>query len=221
MTEAEWLACGNPIPMLEFLRGKRLGCGDRKRRLFSCACCRRIWRLLPAEETRNAVETAERYADGAVTDEELCKADGFPARGREQLSRLDWVAVWAAHGAATRAAHAVQAASYAVQAVVLSAGSDECAGVAERSAQAALLRDLMANPFRPFSLKPSWLRWNEACLGKLAQSIYEERAFDRLPVLADALEEAGCSDADVLAHCRQPGAHVRGCWVVDLLLGKS
>jgi hypothetical protein len=56
---------------------------------------------------------------------------------------------------------------------------------------------------------------------QLAESIYTDRAFDRLPILADALEEAGCDNADILAHCRQGGEHARGCWVLDLLLGKS
>jgi hypothetical protein len=65
------------------------------------------------------------------------------------------------------------------------------------------------------------LTWNDGIVIKLAQAIYEERAFDRLPILADALEEAGCSDTEILAHCRGPGPHVRGCWVVDLLLGKE
>jgi hypothetical protein len=70
-------------------------------------------------------------------------------------------------------------------------------------------------------LHPSWLRWDDGTIPKLAQAIYDERAFDHLPVLADALEEAGCANADILAHCRGPGEHVRGCWVVDLLLGKE
>jgi hypothetical protein len=65
------------------------------------------------------------------------------------------------------------------------------------------------------------LTWNDRCVGKLAQAIYDEQAFDRLPILADALEEAGCTDADILNHCRSGGEHVRGCWVVDLVLGKS
>ncbi len=68
---------------------------------------------------------------------------------------------------------------------------------------------------------PSWLAWNDGAIRKIAQTIYDARAFDRLPLLADALEDAGCTDAAVLSHCREPGEHVRGCWVVDLLLGKS
>ncbi|MFO0797467.1 MAG: hypothetical protein U0804_08310 [Gemmataceae bacterium] len=80
------------------------------------------------------------------------------------------------------------------------------------------IRDILGNPFRPVALDPAWR--TEAVVG-LATGIYADRAFDRLPVLADALEDAGCADADVLGHCRGPGPHARGCWVVDLLLGKT
>jgi hypothetical protein len=90
-----------------------------------------------------------------------------------------------------------------------------------RAAQCLLLRDVVGNPFHSVYVEPARLVWNDGTLVKLAQGIYDERAFDRLPVLADALEEAGCHNADILSHCRQPGEHVRGCWVVDLLLGKK
>jgi hypothetical protein len=83
-----------------------------------------------------------------------------------------------------------------------------------------LIRDIFQNLFRPVAVDPSWLAWNDGTVVKLAQAIYDDRAFDRLPILADALEEAGCDNADILAHCRQTGEHVRGCWVVDLILGK-
>ena len=86
---------------------------------------------------------------------------------------------------------------------------------------AAVLLSDMFNPFRPAPVENSWLVWNDAAIPKMAQTIYDAPAFDRLPLLADALEEAGCADADILSHCRTPGEHVRGCWVVDLLLGKS
>jgi hypothetical protein len=91
----------------------------------------------------------------------------------------------------------------------------------EPSHQLALLHDVFGNPFRPLDLYPTWLAWNGGTIPKLAQAIYDERRFADLPILADALEEAGCDNADVLAHCRSEGQHVRGCWVVDLLLGKS
>ena len=79
------------------------------------------------------------------------------------------------------------------------------------------IHDVLGNPFQHLSLKPSWLAWNDSAIPKMAQAIYDARAFDRLPQLADALEAAGCTDAAILSHCRTPGEHVRGCWVVDLL----
>ncbi len=91
----------------------------------------------------------------------------------------------------------------------------------ERGVQAELLRDCLGNPFCPVSIDPAWLMWKEGAIRKLAQAIYDDRAFDRMPTLADALEEAGCDNANILEHCRSGGPHVRGCWVVDLLLGKE
>jgi hypothetical protein len=88
----------------------------------------------------------------------------------------------------------------------------------ERAAQISLLRDIFGSPFRPVTLDPSWLT---STVTALAHGIYADRAFDRLPILADALQDAGCDHPDVLAHCRGPGPHARGCWVVDLILGKS
>jgi hypothetical protein len=93
----------------------------------------------------------------------------------------------------------------------------------ERAVQAALLRDIVGNPFvrRKVRLLPAWRTWNGGAVSKLAQAIYLERALERLPILADALEEAGCTSAEILDHCRKPGVHVRGCWVLDQLLGKA
>jgi hypothetical protein len=98
---------------------------------------------------------------------------------------------------------------------------------AEKPIQVALIRCIFGNPFRPVGVDPAWLAWNPGTIVKLAQAAYEERELPsgyldrtRLAVLADALEEAGCTNTDVLDHCRQPGDHARGCWVLDLLLGK-
>jgi hypothetical protein len=87
--------------------------------------------------------------------------------------------------------------------------------------QLDLLRDIFGNPSRSVPVDPSWLAWNDRTVLKLAQAIYAEQAFDGLPILADALEEAGCVSSDLLAHCRSAGPHVRGCWVVDCLLGQE
>ncbi|WP_439623788.1 hypothetical protein [Gemmata sp.] len=80
-----------------------------------------------------------------------------------------------------------------------------------------LVHEFFGNPFRPVALDPAWCT---STVVALARGIYDERAFDRMPILADALQDAGCDSADVLTHCRGPGPHARGCWVVDLVLGK-
>jgi hypothetical protein len=105
------------------------------------------------------------------------------------------------------------------------------ATVAEKQYQVAVLRDVFGDPFRPVpagSAQRRWrkqwetfLTWSNATIPQLARAVYDERRFDRLPVLADALEEAGCSDAAILSHCREPAPHVRGCWVVDAILGPA
>jgi hypothetical protein len=89
---------------------------------------------------------------------------------------------------------------------------------AEAETLAVLLRCFFGNPFRPVAVDPAWLTETVVAL---AEGIYQEWAFDRLPVLADALEEAGCDSDNILTHCRQPGEHVRGCWVIDLLTGRK
>jgi hypothetical protein len=87
---------------------------------------------------------------------------------------------------------------------------------------APLLRDIIGPlPFRLVVIDPAWLVWNDAIVKRMVEDIYEERAFDRLPLLANAMEEAGCGNDDILSHLRSGGLHVRGCWVVDLILGKS
>ena len=91
----------------------------------------------------------------------------------------------------------------------------------ERAVQSDLLRCIFGTLFRPVVLNPLWLAWNDGAIQKMAHVIYADRTFDRLPLLADALEDAGCTDSAILGHCRDGGEHVRGCWVVDLLLGKQ
>jgi hypothetical protein len=96
------------------------------------------------------------------------------------------------------------------------------ARAAERAVQCGLLRDIVANPFAtPRPIDAAWLRWNDCTVVRIATGIYEERAFERMGVLADALLDSGCDNEDILVHCReQEGVHARGCWVIDLLLGK-
>jgi hypothetical protein len=203
MTEQEWLSCTDPRSMLEWLRTSgRLS--ERKARLFAVACCRRIWPRLTDERSRMAVEVAERYADGAATNRELrfafsCAADAYAFVAASHTADAQ-----AAAGAANTARpEAHYHGSY----------------MTPREEHPKLLRELFGPlPFRKVHIDPPCL--TPAVL-TLAQAIYEGRQFQDLPILADALEEAGCSDPDILAHCRGPGPHVRGCWLLDLLLGKT
>ena len=226
MDEGEWLACADPQKMLEFLRGK---VSDRKLRLFASACARRLWRLLTEEESRRAVEVAERFTDGRASADHLAEAEESADEATIAVYGTAEADVSAAFYAADAASWAAtgdpeKAATFAVQAV-----SDACLReryrVVERAAQAALLRDVLGNPFRPAAISPAW---QTPTVVALAQAASDERELPagtldttRLAVLADALEEAGCTDPDLLIHLREKGPYVRGCWVVDLLLGKE
>jgi hypothetical protein len=211
MTEAEWLR----EPYLpEHLWQLRRLLRSRQYRLFACACCRRIWDELD-EPSRRAVEVAERFADRRATAKELAEA-------RPRASPVSARA--AAHYACGPTAEIIGCAS-ATAFHALTAewrGLENWRPVVEqaRQAQNALLRDVLGNPFRRPAIDPAWLHAQDGAAVKLAEAVYEGRAFERLPVLADALEEAGCTDADLLGHCRGGGEHVRGCWVVDLVLGR-
>jgi hypothetical protein len=217
MTEAEWAECQDPGPMLEFLQGK---VSDRKLRLFACGCCRRVWDLLRDERNRKAVEAVEAFADGCVKRQALESVAAAADRAIGPVSLDSQAAEYAATASAVAAGlgpvDQVAAAAATAAAVVevnwLPLKWDE------EARQADLLRCIAGNPFRPVPVAPAW-RTADAL--RLAQAIYDERAFDRLPILADALEEAGATDAPLLGHLRGPGPHVRGCWAVDLLLGKG
>jgi hypothetical protein len=235
MTEAEWDAGGDPTPMLDFLR--RAGkASDRKLRLFACGCCRRIWPLLTDDRGRRAVEVAELLADLLAEDgvrsdarREAQRASG--SRGVERLPRIpkgERRAASAAYWAVAREVDEAvgQTPPLAIDAVVWQAGGPEGCDwrslqARERMCQAALLRDLYGPlPFRGVRIDTSWLAWGGATVRRLAEVIYQELRFEDLPVMADALLDAGCDNEELLAHCRSGGVHVRGCWVLDALLGR-
>jgi hypothetical protein len=221
MNEAEWRTCTDPDRMLRRLRGRA---SPRKLRLFAAACCRRAWHLLPYKRSRKAVETIERYADGAAEAKELVCAREAAGAAARRYSAYSHPAVGLAAEAVAQAAtpHSRDALTCARSAALALAVDDSAAWAAERAAQAMLLRDLFgAPPFGPVDIPPAWVRWNGGTVRRLAQGIYRDHRFEDLPVLADALEEAGCSDADLLAHCRGQGPHVLGCWALDLLLAKK
>jgi hypothetical protein len=210
MDEPQWLACADPDRMLTFLQDT---ISARKLRLFACACCRLIEDVL-GEELRRALEVAERYADGL--------ADIRERKAALQAVRHVVLGKWLGYRkqAVDRAlAHRPRdAARFASRLASLPDGRDGYSTY--RAVQAGLLRDIVGNPFRRTQFDPLW-RGGDGAPSRLAEAAYRERRFDLLPVLADALEEAGCSSAEILDHCRRPGAHVRGCWVVDQVLGRT
>ncbi len=230
MTEAEWLAAKDPDPLLDFLQEQPEPMSERKARLFAAACCRRVWDLLPNDHCRAAIAVIERYADGAACVLELAsaRASTLSAAGRGPAAAAAWAVHWSASRRVVPALWNVCAsAAGAATRVAVDAGAARtaqawnAASAAVAREQADLLREVFGNPFRTIALAPDWLAWHGGIVRKLALAIHDEEAFDRLPVLADALEEAGCMDAAILSHCRRPAEHVHGCWLVDLLLQKS
>jgi hypothetical protein len=211
MSEAEWLACQDPDAMLRFLRGRA---SDRKLRLFACACCRSVWGRLLDPRSKRVVETAERFADGLADCDELNEAQAAAVEVDLAQYGIDYDALASAAWATSFTGLLTEdAAAEAATSVARSeSGTRVCC---------ELLRDVFGNPFRPAPLDPTWLAWQGGTVPRLAQATYDGRAFERMPVLADALEDAGCTDAAILSHCRSGGEHARGCWVLDLLLGKE
>jgi hypothetical protein len=218
MTEEEWRTSTEPEAMFTQL-GRLKMRAARPWRLFACACCRRIWERIPPK-SRKAVEVAEAFAEGKATDAERARA--MLAAG---LSHHPAAA--AARQTATPTRYIVadtrSARDSAARAVAqMFRRNDEYlqAFVAECAAQAELVREVFGNPFRQVAVDPAWLAAGGRAVSRLAEAILEERAFERMPVLGDALEEAGCADAEMLAHCRGPGPHVLGCWLLDWVLGR-
>ncbi len=194
MTEAEWLAASDPRPLLEFLRGNA---SERKLRLLGCARCDLI-----NPDPNNTAE-AVRFADGLMTVDEIRAVWAttsnlpwsWPERGYE------WASVLPAPPDHRE---------------LDPAGFDAVVALLTRFCCA--LRDIFGNPFCPITFSPSW-RTDTAV--SLARTMYDSRDYSAMPILADALQDAGCDSPDLLDHCRDPnGTHVRGCWVVDLVLEK-
>lgn len=279
-----WTACSDPTPLLAFLKNKAT---DRKWRLFSVACCRRIGHLITDQRCRNAVEVAEKFADGQTTEEQLALARIATDEVEREAKHAEWCAeaeanfcltveycricsvlyaVCAARAAVNLKANepdggdeegswcfaiaalksAARSAALAMPGKGTSKDIAEAASVAESQIQSIIIQDIFGHligpltkisawlPYRDgtsrwsllpservISLDPSWLLWADGVVVKLASGIYEEQAFHRLPILADALLDAGCNNEDIIIHCRQTGLHHRGCWVLDLILSKE
>jgi hypothetical protein len=170
-----------------------------------------LGRFLQDERRRRPIEAAELFADGLITLG-LMEAAAYPVP-----VAVNWVTNRDAFSAAVQAAHAASFALAAQQ----EDSSRRSRWDTERTAQSDWLRCIVGSPFHPVAVDPGWLGWNQGTVPRIAQCIYQERAFGCLPILADALEDAGCADPQILHHCRQPGEHAHGCWAVDALLGKQ
>jgi hypothetical protein len=205
--EAEWLTSTDPTPMLKFLRGK---VSDRKLRLFVAGCCYVDYRpstVIPA------YDVVQEFADGRTTLDDAPKhllTLGSTNELAWPKRPFQWAAIFISRCPTSEDA------------------DEEDEGYPMATKIPPIMRDVFGNPFRPVSLDPGWPQWNGGTVTKIAQAIYDERQLPsghldttRLAILADALEDAGCDQPDLLDHLRGPGPHVRGCWVVDLLLGKE
>jgi hypothetical protein len=221
MTEAEWLTSTRPPVMWQAVNESfrtdwpHAGRTARKRVLFGAACCRLVWPLIEADERcRRYVEYLERQfdEDAALPNsdvEELVgdvrDAASYPDDGNPLEQSV--------------AANLVYDATQPAMVIGYLLGSLQGWGDPGLRARqiADVMRDIVGNPFRPTAFDPAW---RTSTVAALAEGMYTDRAFDRLPILADALEDAGCDAAELLAHLRGDGSHARGCWALDLVLEK-
>ncbi|WP_238602581.1 hypothetical protein [Fimbriiglobus ruber] len=235
MTETEWLTNADSNQFEDFLRGT---VSYRKLRLFAVACFRPFSHLCTDVRSQNALRTSEEYADGMVELYALISAhlyatdvlDNVPAPASDtyhyavdaayfavQLARpsllfrdgevdIDPIDVFRlTDGISYLSGHAKN--NFGIDATFDKAVLQK--GIAiEKERQCRLLRDIFCNPFRPVAIEPEW---STSTVVSLAEGIYAEKAFDRLPILADALQDAGCDNENILSHCRGEGPHVRGC----------
>ncbi len=232
-TEAEWETCTSTGRLVAFVRNRL---GARKPRLLACAGVRQVWPVLAHAGMRQAVEAGERNADGELTDPELSLAQeaAWQAMGRPDLAAFAAMAS-TLQDAALAAREAVMHAGTAAAKVAAAAAGKVPAGQASvtwealadperRAADAAwqtlgtLVRCSAGNPFRPAAIDPAVRAWRDGLLVATARRMYESRDFGEMPVLADMLEDAGCREPQVVAHCRGPGPHARGCFAVDRIL---
>jgi hypothetical protein len=221
MTEAEWVraddrAINEAVFRLDL----------RRQRLLAAAACRALGKWIDFPDAHAALATIEAFADTGKTKVALRRARQAIARLRDDLYFRPARGVQKVDGGVVVALFTIQVAAsenavsgtvgQAVEALVYAEGIPKA--VARRHLHGSY-RDVIGNPFRPVSFDPAW-RTSTAVA--LATQMYDSRDFSIMPILGDALQDAGCENADVLAHCRDPkGTHVRGCWVVDLILGKS
>jgi hypothetical protein len=200
MTEAKWAACKNPDQLLDYHRMKK---DPRRLRLLAAGCVRLLVTPNTPALAEEILDVVERYADGAAT-----RAEFLAARKAIRTALKDKTQEPAVLAMKCLGDDAMEGMTVTVVHARRRNGAAQC----------GLIRCVCGNPYRPAAFDPAWLT---STVVALAQGIYDGRAFDRLPILADALQDAGCEDARVLGHCRGQEPHARGCWVVDGLLRRG
>lgn len=213
--DTPWWNSGDAQSLVEALKGS---ISERKLRLFACARCRTFWPLLSDARSRNAVETAERLADQRASEDEraltmelACEAASIEEFEDPEDDETHLAAVAAAYASHSLWDDAYVAAHSTASPLVIPDPEGEALAIAQ-------LRDIIGEQFPTSATHLLPLPPNVLLL---AQAIYNEQSFGRLPELADALERSGCLNTGILAHCRNEQFHVRGCWALDLLLGKG
>jgi hypothetical protein len=217
MKDADWLTCTEVRRMLPAVRHRL---SERKLRLLACGCCRRVWRLLRSERSRRAVALAERYADGLADRHRLFQASEEARqpveRTSQQVTAAATVAAMIADPRPLLDRRDFRFTALAVALDELSRATDEpTADGTPHSTPCELLRDLLGPATGAVVFDPAW---RTSDLQALARRAYDDRDFAVLPVLGDALEDAGCTSDALLTHCRAGAGHARGCWALDLVL---
>jgi hypothetical protein len=212
LANEDWRACTDPVRVL---RGLRNRVSPRKLRLFACACARQFWPLLQDARSRNAVETAEQYAEGKVDLRQLQHVRAAALEATHQL-RGGWVVFTAnrKEGAVWWAAMMAWAATGENSRIV----AWDAVRSGDRKLQLQLLHCLFGSPLFAVSFERSW---RTSPVVAIARAVDADADFTLLPILGDALEDAGCTNADILGHCRSATFHARGCWIVDWVLDRS
>ena len=237
MDEAEWATWADPETYLDYVRGpgsslnRPFVATNRQMILWACACCRRIGHLFHDPGCLSAILAAEEFADGDLTYKDLIAVSNDGSKWHSET-------LYASGAASVRSfvtqscSHLIEgvdsafdgtetpflvpaddATRWAVSAIREHAGKR--AADREKITQCSILRDILGNPFRPVHCSA---HWQTTAVTALANETYDDRRFSNLPEIATALIEAGCDNADILAHCRSEKPHARGCWVVDMIL---
>jgi hypothetical protein len=231
MTASEWLTSSDPESMLKMILADA---SERQLRLFACACARYHWSDFDHARSREAIEVTERFADGLATEREHQSASNAARAVAKAITwtisegwynprgRLSSLRALARDASQRRIKNSITQAVRVTLQLAYFDGKHGASMARLKELLCCYLRDIFSSQVAHIHPPDAIvLARNDHAVRHVAQSIYEDRDFARMPILGDALEDAGCDEEAILAHCRGAGPHVRGCWVLDLILGKN